>query len=122
MTDTPADAARPAPQPARALPELLRELADAADATGRVSVSAEFLDALADRVAELEAENARIRKASKLLPGILDDYAATVDAAGQAIANGRPVTISFGNAILSAASIAAHIRKLAADLRAALAR
>jgi hypothetical protein len=56
MTDT-ADAARPAPQPARALPLLLRELADAAEAndSGKVAVTAESLRTWADRIAELEA-------------------------------------------------------------------
>lgn len=107
----------------RPLHALIRELASAPSADAdRVPVMRDSLLAWADRLEELEAENARIRKASKLLPGILDDYATTVDAAGQAIANGQPVNISLDTRFMSAADIAASIRKRADDLRAALTR
>jgi hypothetical protein len=57
MTDTAADAARPAPQPARALPlqERIRETAALADAGDAVCVPEEELRAWADEIEHMRA-------------------------------------------------------------------
>jgi hypothetical protein len=114
------------PQPARALPELLRELADAAEASGtpyrHAYVHAESLRAWADEVEALQRHNAKMKQAIQWTPGFLEDYATTVDAAGAAIAKGEPVQIAITALATTPEDIARTIRRKAAELRAALAR
>lgn len=53
---TEATAITPLTNTNRPCADILREMADVGDAEGNVILSAEFLDALADHVAELEAK------------------------------------------------------------------
>jgi hypothetical protein len=93
MTDTAADAARPAPQPARALPlqERIRETAALADAGDAVCVPEEELRAWADEIEALTmntpavADIERLKMEVRRLKKALNAASIAVDAVGSDI-------------------------------------